>query len=142
MLDQILHDINNYFVLKKYRGEYTISNGRLELPFLLNDQYFRINGSVFNDGVYIYPAESLKDEVFRGEIWAMAVPPEFLDLVADIENWQASYGDVILSPYSSESFGGYTYSKAVGGGRYDSGDGGNSGWQKTFSSRLNRWRKI
>ena len=143
MLDQILHDINNYFVLKRYRGEYEITNGEIILPFLQEGQYFRINGSVFNDGVHRYPEKSLINEnKFEGEIWAMSIPAEFLDLVNDIEEWQKNYGSVADSPYNSESFGGYSYSKASGGNYGNNSADNQLNWQSKFRSRLNRWRKI
>lgn len=139
MLDQILHEIKNYFVLNKYQGEYKIANGEILLPFLMEGQYFRICGSIFNDGVHRYPEKWLTDEEFTGEIWAMAIPAEFMELVRDIENWQDKYGEEVSKPYSSESFGGYSYSKASGGS-----DGGSAQitWQSNFRSRLNRWRKL
>lgn len=143
MLDQILHEIRNYFVVERHQDTYEIANGTIDLPFLQNDQYFRIVGSIFNDGVYTYPASGLHDEKFVGEVWAMAIPKEFLDLVEDIVAWQQKYGGIDsqnMSPYNSESFGGYTYSKFSG---YGSSSGGSSvGWQGMFKSRLNKWRKI
>ena len=89
------------------------------------------------------PAEALVDEVFIGGVWLMAVPRDFLNLVADIEAWNDKYGGVdsaAQSPFSSESFGGYSYSKGSSG----SGSGGGAAitWQNNFRSRLNRWRKI
>ena len=115
---------------------------------LLDEQYFRIVGSVFNDGVHQKGdlSDFLHDESFSGSVWAMAVPPEVIALAEDIEDWQAKYGavdSVAMSPYNSESFGGYSYSK-FGGGSGSSGSGlsGNSGWRGAFADRLNRWRKI
>ena len=45
-----------------------------------------------------------------------------------------------MSPFSSESFGGYSYSKAQG----YAGEGGGmlNTWQAIFASRLAPWRKI
>ena len=40
------------------------------------------------------------------------------------------------SPYTSESFGGYSYTKAT------DANGAPIGWQKAFASRLNKWRKL
>ena len=74
----------------------------------------------------------------------MAVPQEVLDLSAEIDEWKAKYATVdsqSMSPYNSESFGGYSYSKSAGGSS-DSSKGNPSSWQSAFSNRLNRWRKI
>lgn len=136
MLEQILDFIHNYFVRKVYRGKFNISDGTIDLDFLQSGQYFKIIGSIFNDGIYQYPPHDLVDETFAGEIWAMAVPPAVIALSNDIEKWQTEYGEKVLSPYQSESFGGYTYTKA------SSNSGDQIDWRTVFRSRLNRWRKI
>ena len=101
------------------------------------NQYFKINGSVFNNEVYKYTPElELANEKFTGSIWLMAVPKEIIDLSNEIEEWNTKYKDVVSGPYQSESFGGYSYSKASGT------NGGNVSWQSTFASSLNKWRKI
>ena len=103
-------------------------------------QYFRICDSVFNDGVYQYPASGLTNEVFDGAIWYMAVPPDVVSLVADMTEWETKNADAINSPYQSESFGGYSYSLK------SSGAGGNADVSvdafSHFSSKINRYRKV
>ena len=94
-------------------------------------------GSVFGDGVYQYPASGLKDETFDGAIWSLSVPQAVVNLAEEIEAWQAKNGEAAAGPYQSESFGGYTYSKAV-----DAATGGAVSWQAAFRSRLNDWRKL
>lgn len=147
MLTEICQELKNWFDRgqPKYFGTFTVSNGIITGNgiSLQEGQYFRIVGSVFNDGVHLFPTSHLVDEVFEGSVWAMAVPPAVIALANEIEEWQKKYGgvgSVLMSPYQSESFGGYSYSKSGGG----SGDGTSlSGtWQGAFSSRLNRWRKI
>ena len=71
----------------------------------------------------------------------MAVPPAVIDLSERISEWSTKYGDLVSSPYSSESFGGYSYVKAgSGSGNGDSSTGPT--WQSAFAGELNRWRKI
>lgn len=139
MIDQICREINNYFVVDKIFDNFTIVDGNIDLP-LQEGQYFRIIGSIFNDGVYCYgDTLELTDETFEGAIWAMAVPKELVELSKDVEEWIDKYKDVTNSPFSSESFGGYSYTKAQG---YASTGGGMlSSWQSQFASRLNAWRK-
>lgn len=139
MLEKILDYIHNYFVKEKHEGEFKIESGFIDVDFLQNGQYFKIIGSVLNDGVYVYPTE-LVDEEFNGQIWSMAVPRTLIDLAREVENWVGKYGDIIDSPFQSESFGGYSYTK----GSSSNGQGGNSGlsWQSKFSSQLNAYRKI
>ena len=136
MLEQVLRHLNNWFLVDIHEGTFTVENGSITLPFLLTNQYFRIVGSVFNDGLHQYPAVDLTDETFTGSVWALAVPKAVIDLSVEIEAWQEKNGDASVSPYQSESFGGYSYSKAT-----DSASGGAVTWQTAFRSRLNAWRK-
>ena len=139
MLEQVLMHLKNWFLVPGgiHEGTYTIEDGGITLPFLANGQYFRICGSVFNDGLHQYPASDLKAETFEGNVWALAVPQSVIDLAAEIEAWQKKNGDASASPYQSESFGGYSYSKAT-----DSASGGAVTWQSAFRSRMNAWRKL
>ena len=138
MLTEICAEIRNYFEVPNGRhfGTFTISGGSIApLDFLQEGQYFRIVGSVFNDGVYQYPASDLTDEVFEGAVWAMALPPSIIALAAEIKTYNDSDAGK-ASPYTSESFGGYSYTKAT------DANGAPIGWQKAFASRLNKWRKL
>lgn len=136
MLEQILDFIHNYFVKDIMAGGFTISGGSVEGLHLLNGQYFKIVGSVLNDGVYCYPTDALVDEQFDGEIWAMAVPPSVIALSTEIQIWVSKYGNSVDSPYQSESFGGYSYTKG------SNSAGSSINWQDVFRGKLNRWRKI
>lgn len=138
MLSELCAELNNYFVKDIHHGTFTISGGVLgPLDFLQNGQYFRIVGSVFNDGVYQYGAEGIAflDETFDGSIWSMAVPPDFIALAHEIEKWQQSDA-AKPSAYTSESFGGYSYTRAT------NSQGMAVTWKDAFSSRLNKWRKL
>ena len=133
MLEEILAHINNYFVVSKQKGGYEISNGIISLPFLQTNQYFQIVGSLFNDGVYKYPVSGLTDESFTGEVRAMAVPPAVIALSETINEFANANKP---SAYTSESFGGYAYSKAT------NENGVAAQWQDVFAKQLNRWRKL
>lgn len=136
-------ELHNWFDVDRIFGTFTISNGDITVPdgYLQENQYFRIVGSIFNDGVYKYPASDLTDETFQGAIWAMAVPPAAIALFEECKEWDEKYGqnEAVNSPFTSESFGGYTYMKSSG-----TSDGSNNGytWQGHFKSKLNRWRKL
>lgn len=145
MLEQVLMEIHNWFRVRDnvdgiHHGTYTIEDGGIALPFLRDGQYFRIVGSLFNDGLHRYgpDMEALEDETFDGAIWALAIPKAVIDLAGEISAWRDKYGAVVESPYTSESFGGYSYSKASGAG--DST--GSGGWQAAFRARLNPYRKL
>lgn len=151
MLTEICQYLKNWFDRDKakFYGKFIISDGDLESyndgdMGMIGGQYFRIIGSLLNDGVYQYPPEGLKDETFEGAVWFMAIPPAVIALSEEINEWQMKNGGVesqAMSPYQSESFGGYSYSKASGGGSSESG-GGNGGWQGAFANRLKPWRKV
>lgn len=118
-------------------GTYVITGGAIALDFLKPGQYYRILGSVFNDGVYRYGAESdLMDETFEGGIWALFVTRDFIADAQEIATWETKYGDSAVSPFTMESFGGYSYQKAV----RDGTSGG--GWESALTSMIRRWRKL
>ena len=138
MLEQVLRHLNNWFLVEIHEGAFTVENGSIALPFLLTNQYFRIVGSVFNDGLHQYPAADLTDETFTGAVWALAVPKVVVTLSEDIAAWEEKNGEAAASPYQSESFGGYSYTKRIAG----SDNGTLNGWQDAFRGRLNDWRKL
>lgn len=138
MIYDVMKSINNFFEDENgYNyGVWEIKDGLITLPFLLNNQYFRIIGSVFNDGVYKYDANlELVDETFDGTIVALKPPKAFMDLVAEIEAFNDKYGTI--TPYTSESFLNYSYSKASG-----ANGTGQITWMDAYRSKLNKWRKL
>lgn len=144
-LTELCGYLKNWFEQKKYIGTVTISNGMVSFTGsseLLDGQYIRIVGSVFNDGVYqwhlLQAIEGLKDETFDGAVWAMAVPKEVTTLLADITAWEAQYGASMQSPFSSESMtaSSYSYTKA-------SPDAAKQNTAfNAFAAKLSRWRKL
>lgn len=133
MLETVLMYLNNCFAVGRYDDTYTIKDGGITLPFLVDGQYFRIVGSLFNDGVYQYPSE-LTDETFDGSVWALAIPKALLSTVEEITAWTAKNGG--NGPYTSESFGGYSYSKAT------NSKGMAVGWRDVFAAQLAPWKKL
>lgn len=139
MLEQVLMNIRNWFPVKGgiHSGTFTIKDGVITLPFLADGQYFRICGSVFNDGLHQYNVSDLVDETFNGTILALAIPKSVIELADEISKWQEKNGEAASSPYSSESFGGYSYSKATDAETRDAVT-----WQSAFKKQLSAWRKI
>ena len=136
MLTEILAYLRNYFVVETHEDTFEIVGGVLPLGFLQKGQYFRIIGSVFNDGVYCYDDNlKLTDETFTGKIEALAIPPDLLKLADEITAYMQS-DEAKPTALTSESFGGYSYSKAT-----DS-SGAAASWQTVFAARLRRWRKV
>lgn len=136
MLTEILAYLRNYFVVATHEGDFEIVGGNVPLDFLRQGQYFRIIGSVFNDGIYRYGDElELTDEAFTGKIEALAIPRDLLNLAEEITAYMQS-DEAKPSVLTSESFGGYSYTKAT-----DS-SGSAASWQTVFAARLRRWRKV
>ena len=154
MLTEICNYLKNWFDRKpngedfpKYEGKFQISGCDIvtevgQVVEIQQEQYFRIIGSVFNDGVHKYP-DVLKDELFEGEVWLMGVPVDVQEIASEVAEWQTKFGatdSVAMSPFSSESFGGYSYSK--GSGRAGSNQTVSVTWIDVFSARLARYKKI
>lgn len=153
MLTELCQELRNYFDKNRLYGSFEIRDGGVfpagnsilwDAPELQYGMYFRISGSWFNDGVHKYPDTEMHNEVFSGSVWLMAVPQAVLQLDEEIDAWRAKYEDVeseAMSPFSSESYGGYSYSKNAPGS--SSGQGSSAvSWQSVFAARLAPWRKI
>ena len=148
MLEQVMRQVRNYFIKEYHIGRFSISGGMISPhDFLLDGQRFYVTGSFLSDGVYTHHSDGIKDdddkeavslpdETFEGIVYALAVPPTFIALVGEIEEWVGKFGDVTDSPYQSESFNGYSYTKSTGT------NGGAVTWESTFRSQLNQWRKV
>jgi hypothetical protein len=145
-LTEVCASIKNYFLRSESdikRGTFSLRKDTAPLSSLLDGQYFRIVGSILNDGVWQNTAADLaniRPEDFTGEIWVMSVPRDFEDLCNDITAWRTrneAADSANMSPFTSESFGGYSYSK---GG--NASGGSSVTWQSQFQSRLNTYRRI
>lgn len=135
MLEAVLTHLHNWFPAKngKHAGAFVIASGVLSPDIgLVPGQYYRIRGSTFNDGLHYVGESALTDEAFDGEVWALAIPRAVQELAGDIAAWVEKNPE---TDKVSESFGGYSYSRA------QNASGGVSGWQAAFAGRLNAWRR-
>jgi len=158
MLTELCAFLKNWFEIEKCYGDFKIVDGVLTysdgtLPPLQDGQYFRIIGSIFNDGVYKHSPEAsessssgaLRDEEFSGSVWCLAIPRNVISLADEISAWCAKYegaDSTAMSPFNSESFGGYSYSKSGGGSGAGGSGTGAGGWQSAFASKIQRYRKV
>lgn len=143
MLQAVLESMNNWFDRDQsgkawgaLAGTFEVSGGSLMLPdgFVQTNQYYRVDGSVFNDGLHRHPDALMADEQFVGTVRALHVPQAVIDLADEVAEWCEKHQDAARSPYQSESFGGYTYSKGESQGA--------DGWEQAFAPELRRWRKL
>lgn len=146
MISEICGYLHNYFDrdMPSYEGVFTVTDsivyegGDMALQ---SGQYFKVEGSVFNNGVWKYGVDTLTPETFTGTVQTMAVPPAFLQILSEIETWQTQNGDLenpAMSPYTSESFNGYSYTKGAG----DSDASLKPQWALRFGGRLSQWKKL
>lgn len=136
MLEKIIAYLNNDFRVsddEPETHEWEIVGGTLTVPDVREGQYVRIFGSLFNDGVYQYPLSGLIDEVFTGYVIPLAVPKAVVSLADEIGEWTKSNQP---TAFTSESFGGYSYSKATGA------NGTAVTWREVFASDLAPYRKM
>lgn len=136
---ELLRYLRNFFPGLKWQcfGE-DIRDGRIALPGLENGDYYLIEGSRRNDGIHVYGNTDLRNETYTGTITEICVPAEVLGLLDDINAWIDKTHETLESPYQSESFGGYSYTKASG----NSSSGESTSWKTVFASRLRQWRKL
>lgn len=137
MLEAVLAHLHNWFPAKngKYTGEFVVASGALSPDIgLAPGQYYRIRGSVFNDGLHLAGSSDdiLTDEAFEGEVWALAIPRAVQQLSCEIAEWAEKNPE---TDKISEAFGGYSYSRG------QNASGGLGGWQAAFAGKLNTWRR-
>ena len=146
MLTEICEYLRNWFCDDSdiIVGDIVVGGSEITVPYgvIQPGQYIRIVGSVFNDGIWQYGSATFRPETFDGAVWPMRMPKTLIDLATDIEDWQAKYGKAdskAMSPFNSESFAGYSYSKSSSGiGEVASP----TTWQGVFAARLSPWRKL
>ena len=138
MLETILGYLRNDFHTEEFAEQsFEIKDGTISLPFLVNGQYFKIEGSKLNDGVYLYPATELMDETFEGRITALAIPRALRDKLPELkayDEWRSK--QIASGGFSSESFGGYSYTLRT------NSDGSIFTVCDYYKEFLKKWRKI
>ena len=149
MLTEICGYLRNWFCDDSdiIVGNIVVGDSEITVPYgvIQPGQYVRIVGSVFNDGVICYGKDELTNEEFDGAVWPMRGPKAVIKLAEDIEAWQAQYGKAdskAMSPFNSESFAGYSYSKSGGTVSADGSVATPNNWQGVFAARLSPWRKL
>jgi len=145
MLYEICEHLHNFFdtrdgeYIDRTAGTFAISDGVISplSSSLIGGQYIRIVGSLLNDGIWLLPADltiaDLQDETFTGAVFGLAIPRDLVTLDSEISAY------VTANPatgYTSESFGGWSGSRATGA------SGAPLSWKTVYGARLNRWRKV
>lgn len=136
MIGEILAYLKNYFVVETYHGTFTIEDGQEPKGVPFHDgQYYRVIGSIYNDGVWQAGNDTLVSETFTGTVQLLAIPPDLVMLAHEIEEFH-NKPENQNTAYTSESWNGYSYTR-----RTDK-NGRPLSWTTLYASRLNRWRKL
>lgn len=151
-LTDLCDTLRNWFDVARHFGDFEIKNGTIDLD--TKGQFLRIIGSFNNDGVVMADVDSgghktwyhilgikdddlirepLYDETFKGAVWELALPLNFLIFYDKINKWEEENKKAIDNPFTSESFGGYSYSKE---------NSENLNWKTHFKTDLARWQKL
>jgi hypothetical protein len=136
MIDQILKEINNYFIRSVEYSTITIASD--ELTGFSGDyiagQYINIDGSILNDGTYkiesniagvITLTETLASETTNMYLYGLQIPKSVIDLSTDI----STYAQASSQGIASESQGSRSVSYVDG-----------SSWQSVYKKTLNAYR--
>lgn len=140
-MEEILNYINNYFYKFGVIGTFRIIDNKIYLQGnYYKNQYIYIKGSVLNDGIYqvkeIVDGElvfdGLDDEKFDGAIYSLQVPKKLMEKVTEIIEFKTKNKP---SGMQSESFGGYSYTRASVNGKPMT-------WKDIYNDDLSPYRKI
>lgn len=165
-IEALCAECNNYHDTDRIIGTFTIENGSIALPFLRENQFFRIVGSTWNDGVYIYSQDSfivrsstweevmngnLNWEEVRAKTWGDLVEHDLVDEVFYGAIWPMRMPRAFLE--LSKKIAEYNESDAAkvspftsesisGHYSYTKASPSDNSWEKVFASKLKRWRKV
>lgn len=141
-MEEVLRYLNNYFFRFKEVGNFTIENNKIVglNGKYIKGQYLLIEGSILNDGVIkvenivgdgMYLEKPFNEE-FKGTVYSLAIPQSLISLVDEINTWKA---DNKKTDIISESFEGYSYSRANSNGQIAT-------WKDVFRDELKAYRKV
>ena len=141
-MEEVLRYLNNYFFKFKETGTFKIENNKLTglKGKYLRGQYILVEGSIFNDGVLEVLScingeivlEKPYNEEFEGVIYSLAIPQSLKELAENIDIWKSENKKTNLI---SESFEGYSYSRANSNGQVAT-------WKDVFREELKGYRKV
>lgn len=132
-LFELLTYLRNYFPGRKWGfSDYAISGGEIVLNDMWDGDFYLIEGSRRNDGIHVYGDHDLLPEAFSGTVTELKIDNRLLKKWKEINSWCRENDKLIRSPYQSESFGGYSYSKTSA----------TTSWKTVFADDLKPWRKL
>lgn len=144
MLTELCRTLNHYWKIADYTGNYALTDGVLTLPSeaapvvgqslyirgLLNDAVCSVV-SVGDGTATITSDTALASDTIK-YVALLAIPPAMKAISEEIADWQLKNG---ASAYVSESFGGWSGTKAQGAN-------GVQTWQEHFQQRLLPYKRL
>ena len=114
----VMRHCRNFFEVGYLDGTFRITGNAL--PDAKDAHYVYISGSMYHDGVWQIcngyltgrSIEGLEDEEFDGRVWLLAPPVDFLETIKQMQAYEEKNP---ISALSSETFGGYSRTWAMGG---------------------------
>jgi hypothetical protein len=146
MIDNVLREIKNYFIVSQTSGSSFFANGVVvSNPSIFTvKQFVLVIGSALNNGVYQITSIDLvnrkihfgKDDDIGSEtvncyVYGLAIPKALISLIGDI----AEYDNANKTNIASESIGDYSVS-------YTTGSANETSWVSVFRKRLDPYRKM
>ena len=165
-IESLCAETRNWFTDEPVVSDYTIEGGGLSLPFLSIGQFFRIVGSKFNDGLYIYgPEGKVYHEVEWKEpydaaktwdsvpkvVWKETAGFALADETFHGAIWPMSVPSAFIKlaeevmEYNKSDISkpSVLVSESFGGYSYTKNSNNTDAtWQNAFKSKLRRWRKV
>lgn len=165
-IEALCAEVNNYHETDRIRGKFTIDSGSITLPFLCENQFFRILGSKWNDGVYIYSEysfiirSSTWEEVMKGNLdwgelrkykWGELVEHDLVDEVFDGEIWPMRMPRAFLdlskkiaeyNESDAAKISPFTSENISGYYSYTKASATDNSWENVFKDSLKRWRRL
>lgn len=143
ILTMVMRSLPRYWEKSSESGTFTIESKILTgfTEIYLVGSYIAVTGSILNNGVYLVSDDKITlagsiNETFQGEIYQLAPPRDFLELVAEIETeinqTKNSTWDKRLI---SQSFDGLSQTLATG-----ANGSLPATWKEMFASRLVPYR--
>lgn len=138
---QVMDACRRHFIRSFYEREFDIVGGAIAGIQPKAHELVIIKGSANHDGLWkveagaddsavLVDADALGDETFVGKVFLVSPPLVFRDMCEGIDKWLEKNPD---SPMTSESFGGYSYTRATGAH-------GAVTWQEAFAPALSMYR--
>ena len=130
--DDVMRFCRNHFVTGYEKGAWQTLNGVLLTEGLEAGARIALEGSRWNDGVYMADEKGqvtgLRDEKWTGIMWHLSPPGAFLALCEEIRQYDEQNP---VTEMTGEAFGEYRYTAEKKGG-----------WQQAFAQRLLPWRRM